>query len=308
MKGSLIIGALCALGAVASPLNMRVLVTDIEVTVVTITVTETPGYTPAAATTTVPASTTSVAPTTVPVAGAANLNNEYPRPPLTSTSTSTTLVVPSSSSTTFVAPEPTTTVAAAPAPTPVEPSTTSTSTSASTSPSVAPSSAGSSYQSLILNSHNIHRSNHSAPALTWNETLAESALKLANTCDYHHDTSLGPAANYGQNIAFGIDSDKVDEIITNMMYNDEMMFYQDLYGQANPDMSKFEKWGHFSQIVWLDTTSVGCATVTCQPLAESHSSLALPFTVCNYYPAGNYGGEYADNVLQPKGNAMVVAS
>lgn len=75
-------------------------------------------------------------------------------------------------------------------------------------------------------------------------------------------------------------------MITNMMYNDEMMYYQNLYGQANPDMTNFEHWGHFSQIVWLDTASVGCATVTCQSLAESGSSMALPFTVCNYFPAG----------------------
>lgn len=102
------------------------------------------------------------------------------------------------------------------------------------------------------------------------------------------------------------------------------MYYQGLYGEANPDMTNFEKWGHFSQIVWLDTTTVGCATVTCSPLAESGSSMALPFTVCNYYPAGtsslvhdtrsmlmrlgNYGGEYGANVRKPLGKAMVVVS
>lgn len=302
MKGSLFVGALCVLGAAASPLNKRVLVTDVEVTVVTVTITETPG----AATSVPAATTTSVAATTAPVAGAANVNNEFPRPQSTSTETETTIVVPSSTSSTLV-PEPTTTVAPEPATTAAPTTTVVAAAAAATTTSVT-SSTGSTYQSLILDSHNIHRSNHSAPALAWNETLAESALALANTCDYHHDTSLGPAANYGQNIAFGVSSDKVDEIITNMMYNDEMMYYQGLYGEANPDMTNFEKWGHFSQIVWLDTTTVGCATVTCSPLAESGSSMSLPFTVCNYYPAGNYGGEYGANVLEPLGNAMVVAS
>lgn len=108
------------------------------------------------------------------------------------------------------------------------------------------------------------------------------------------------------------------------MYNDEMGYYQGLYGEANPDMTNFEHWGHFSQIVWVDTATVGCATVTCSNLAESGSSLALPFTVCNYYPAGmfpririalhmliiigNYGGEYGANVLKPLGNPTVIAS
>jgi hypothetical protein len=99
-------------------------------------------------------------------------------------------------------------------------------------------------------------------------------------------STIGPASGYGQNIAYGVGSTEVDKIITDMMYNDEMMYYQDLYGQASPDMSNFEHWGHFSQIVWVNTASVGCATVTCSPLAESNSNDALPFTVCNYFPAG----------------------
>lgn len=99
-------------------------------------------------------------------------------------------------------------------------------------------------------------------------------------------SSLGPASGYGQNIAYGVDSSEVDKIITDMMYNDEMMYYQDLYGQASPDMSTFEHWGHFSQIVWVNSASVGCATVTCSPLAEAYSTDPLPFTVCNYFPAG----------------------
>ncbi|EEA23237.1 hypothetical protein TMatcc_002096 [Talaromyces marneffei ATCC 18224] len=302
MKGSLFVGALCVLGAAASPLNKRVLVTDIEVTVVTVTVTETPG----AATTSVPASTISVAATTNPVAAAANVNTDFPLPPWTETETETAIVVPSStpSTPTFVAPEPT---IVAPEPSITADPTTAVVETTSTSTSVTPAGTDAAYQAKILDSHNIHRSNHSAPALAWNETLAQSALALASTCDYHHDTSLGPAAGYGQNIAFGVGCDNVDQIITNMMYNEEMMYYQGLYGEANPDMTNFENWGHFSQIVWLDTTTVGCATVTCSPLAESGSSMSLPFTVCNYYPAGNYGGEYGDNVLAPLGNPMVVA-
>jgi hypothetical protein len=101
-------------------------------------------------------------------------------------------------------------------------------------------------------------------------------------------SDLGPATNYGQNIAYGVDASQVDKIITDMMYNDEMMYFQDQYGQANPDMTNFEHFGHFTQIVWLNTASVGCATVTCQPLANSGSSDALPFTVCNYFRACMY--------------------
>lgn len=96
-------------------------------------------------------------------------------------------------------------------------------------------------------------------------------------------------------------------MITNLMYNDEMEYFNGLYGKANPSMSNFDSWGHFSQIVWKDTTKVGCSTVMCQSLGNVDSSDALPFTVCNYSPPGNYAGEYNKNVLRPVGDKMFVA-
>lgn len=77
-------------------------------------------------------------------------------------------------------------------------------------------------------------------------------------------------------------------MITNLMYNDEAGFFDGLYGQANPDMTNFEHWGHFSQIVWKDTTEVGCATVMCDSLGGSGTSGPIPFTVCNYSPPGTW--------------------
>lgn len=45
-----------------------------------------------------------------------------------------------------------------------------------------------SYKSNILYHHNVHRSNHSADALTWSDELAAAALKLAQRCVFKHDT------------------------------------------------------------------------------------------------------------------------
>ena len=110
-------------------------------------------------------------------------------------------------------------------------------------------------------------------------------------------------------------------MITNQMYNDEMMLYPG-YG-SEPSMSDFERWGHFSQIVWKDTTSVGCATQYCsQGLQNVASNVDPYFTVCNYSPAGrshliivasiltqilgNFGGQYAANIAAPVGNPVVI--
>lgn len=48
---------------------------------------------------------------------------------------------------------------------------------------------GSSYGQKILDQHNIHRVNHTNTGpLTWSDKLAATALKIANSCVYAHDT------------------------------------------------------------------------------------------------------------------------
>lgn len=87
------------------------------------------------------------------------------------------------------------------------------------------------------------------------------------------------------------------------------------YGKVDPDMSDFHGWGHFSQIVWKETTQVGCATVDCpNGLGGAGSGVAPYYTVCNYLmpgqspfhtqnassltggDPGNWKGQYAKNV------------
>ena len=91
-----------------------------------------------------------------------------------------------------------------------------------------------------------------------------------------------------------------------MFYNNETEYYPQPYGQEAPDSSAFESWGHFSQIVWSRTSSVGCYTYDCspagQPTTQDCNASGQPylantkcgptggtpavFTVCNYYPEG----------------------
>ncbi|KAK2752464.1 hypothetical protein FQN54_008126 [Arachnomyces sp. PD_36] len=166
-----------------------------------------------------------------------------------------------------------------------------------------------SYKGRVLEHHNLHRANHSANALQWDENLVASAKMLANSCVYGHNTEYG-GGGYGQNIGYGIGGQDVGRMITNLMYNDEFGYFENLYGQANPSMNDFESWGHFTQILWKDTTHVGCVTVPCASLqnADPNPSEPIPYTVCNYSPPGNYAGEYAKNVARPLGReARVVA-
>lgn len=124
----------------------------------------------------------------------------------------------------------------------------------------------------------------------------------------YHSTPGG--GGYGQNIAAGIEPGQVAKVIGDMWYNGEEPLYPLPYGVDSPDMGNFEKWGHYSQVVWSDTESVGCYTSTCFPAGGDPQgcksdgtsylgntpcgdgypgqTVGVPayFTVCNYYPPG----------------------
>ena len=42
------------------------------------------------------------------------------------------------------------------------------------------------YKGFVEFHHNVHRANHSAPDLVWNDTLAATAEKIGQTCSYEH--------------------------------------------------------------------------------------------------------------------------
>lgn len=162
------------------------------------------------------------------------------------------------------------------------------------------------YIKAALSGHNIHRANHSAPALTYNTQLAGYAAEVAASCNFAHDLSEG-GGGYGQNIAAYASSDftgftqelLLEVAISDQWYNGEAPSFT-YYGEATPDMSDFESWGHFSQMVWASTTGVGCATQLCA--ADTiFDGMESYFTVCNYEGAGNIDGIYNINVLEPLG-------
>jgi uncharacterized protein YkwD len=154
------------------------------------------------------------------------------------------------------------------------------------------------YAQRVIDHHNIHRSNHSAGSVTWDANMAAIALEIANSCNYAHNTQAG-GGGYGQNIAAGAPADNITSVITDIFYNNEMPNYASMYGQATPaninDEKAFDGYGHFTQIVWKGTTSVGCATVDCtgkkngpQGLGNVGADVPPMFTVCNYSPPGMF--------------------
>ena len=126
-----------------------------------------------------------------------------------------------------------------------------TQSAASASPatsSTSSSSAGGDWQNQVLAAHNQYRSKHSAGALTWDDTLASYAQQHASSCAFQH--TGGP---YGENLAAGYSSgsSSVDA------------WYAEGAQYNYADGSFSDATGHFTQVVWVGSQSVGCAWVSC---------------------------------------------
>jgi uncharacterized protein YkwD len=129
--------------------------------------------------------------------------------------------------------------------------------------------------------HNAARAKHCAAPLTWSPKLAAVAQKWADTlkakgCSFGHS-----GGQYGENLAAGTDGVLDPEGVVAMWY-DEIAKYK--FPNGGFSMTT----GHFTQVVWRGTTQVGCGHSECK---------GNDIWVCNYDPAGNWDGQYRDNVL-----------
>ncbi|KAI1479089.1 PR-1-like protein [Daldinia eschscholtzii] len=145
----------------------------------------------------------------------------------------------------------------------------------------------------ILNSTNFHRASHNASAVRWNTTLAnfasdylaESPFFENKSCRMKH--SGGP---YGENLALGC-SDAGDCVD---MWAHEAVQYDFDY----PGFS--EETGHFTQLVWQDTTDVGCDAKLCPGNYGW-------YLACEYWPRGNIIGAFRDEVERKSGTVSLRA-
>lgn len=127
----------------------------------------------------------------------------------------------------------------------------------------------------VLNSTNLFRYQHNATFLAWNDSLASYAADYAARCIWAH--SYGPP---GENLARGYPN------VTSAV--DAWGNERELYTFSPEDqVTGFsEPTGHFTQLVWKSTQTVGCAAYAC----NGDNGLAGYLLVCEYWPPGNIEG------------------
>lgn len=139
----------------------------------------------------------------------------------------------------------------------------------------------------ITNTHNEKRSLHQdTPNILYSLEIATVSQQYADeyTCDgvlTHHNNAL-----YGENLALGYET-----LAAVTAWYDEITKYD----YNNPGFS--ESTGHFTQLVWSNTTLVGCGYKDC-------GSYYGQYTVCQYYSPGNYAGLYGTYVKPLKSQIL----
>ena len=135
--------------------------------------------------------------------------------------------------------------------------------------------------SEFLESHNKYRTELGLPQLKWSNKLANNALKWGlhlkkNSCNKINGTRHSDDI-YGENIAWNSGFNETPSGVVTRWAKEKIYFVYNNF----PDCCS-SKCGHYTQIIWKDTKTVGCAFVQCGK---------EQVWICQYDPAGNYIGQ-----------------
>lgn len=117
----------------------------------------------------------------------------------------------------------------------------------------------------------------SLPPVAWDDDLAAVAQQLADACVFAHSGN-----EFGENIYVGTGTPSATDAIT--AWADEVLVYD------YPSNGCAGVCGHYTQLVWRDTTRIGCAFADCDAVGGIDFAGRLWF--CSYDPPGNFVGQH----------------
>lgn len=140
------------------------------------------------------------------------------------------------------------------------------------------------FESRLVSRHNAERERHGIPPLNWDPALARSARawadRLAATGAFYHAPE-NPTAPEGENLWAGTPGRFTPEAMVDAWAREQRFFRPGRF-PGNSTTGRVGDVGHYTQLMWRATRSVGCA------LAHGRREDVL---VCRYSEAGNYEGE-----------------
>lgn len=140
----------------------------------------------------------------------------------------------------------------------------------------------SAFISSMLQQHNSYRAELRLPSLTWSPALAADAAMwaqhLTKSDKGEHDLSI--RGQEGENLWWGTAGAYSYAEMVGYWGGEKRYFVYGTYPNCSTSRSAIV--GHYTQIVWKNTQSVGCAFA---------SNGKTDFLVCRYSPPGNVIGE-----------------
>ncbi len=117
--------------------------------------------------------------------------------------------------------------------------------------------------------------------LSWDAAIAAEAQAYADACRYRHS-----GGELGENLfAVAGRTATVEEVVA--AWGDEDADFDLQTNRCEPG----KKCGHYTQLVWRDTTHLGCGVAVCTEGSPFEGFTEWQYWVCNYDPPGNWVGE-----------------
>lgn len=140
-------------------------------------------------------------------------------------------------------------------------------------------------KSTIVDMHNKIRSQVQPPAafmqkVVWDETLRLVAEAYAAKCIWDHNPEL-EVLEMGENLFVGTGPFNATKAMMNWFGE-----HVD-YDYERKSCPEDKMCGHYTQMVWADSSRIGCAAHVCDTL-EGIDYKKATLLVCDYYPPGNF--------------------
>jgi len=136
----------------------------------------------------------------------------------------------------------------------------------------------------LVQYHNKVRTEVGVGPINWSPTLAKFAQQWADEVARTGKLDHRPESQYGENMAWG-SGGKYGVLTGAEGWYNEIQFYTP--GTPIPNNFPSFKAGHYTQMVWKDTTEIGAGKAVIQK-GDWKGGLVI---VCNYNPPGNSTGK-----------------
>ena len=122
------------------------------------------------------------------------------------------------------------------------------------------------------------------PAMQWSAEVEAVAAQWAAHCVYQHNAGRG---NLGENIAASSPGYWPTIAGVVQAWASEAADYD----YASNSCAAGKVCGHYTQLVWRDSTLLGCAYARCTSNSPFQGVPTWDFWVCDYSPPGNWAGQ-----------------